>query len=208
MSDYCLSLKGHVLEYIEESHIYLVDGVIVPSITQMLKAKFPRKYAGISQGVLQEAARKGTAVHDAIEAWCKFGVESDLPEVRNFKFLQMKYGFRVLENEVPVILFNDDEPIAAGRLDMVMVLDDQVGGADIKRTSVLDKEYLAYQLNLYRMAYGQCYGVWWLFLKGIHLREDTRKLVNIPINEEATLHFIKEWCDGKYREDNPDSEGH
>ena len=50
----------------------------------------------------------------AIEAWCKFGVESDLPEVRNFKFLQMKYGFRVLDNEVPVILFNDDEPIAAG----------------------------------------------------------------------------------------------
>ena len=56
-------IKGHTLEYIDEIHQYLVDGVCVPSITQILKVKFGNKYVGISKEVLDNAAKKGTAVH-------------------------------------------------------------------------------------------------------------------------------------------------
>ena len=191
--DFVKEIKGYTLEFYEDEHLYLVDGVIVPSITTILKTKFGRKYEGVSKATLERASDNGTAVHDAIERYCRFGETSDLPEVRNFKFLQKQYGFEVLENETPVILFYDDKPISAGRLDMVIKLNEQIGGADIKRTSTLDKDYLAYQLNLYRIAYRQCYGVEWEFLRGIHLRENVRKFVNIPINESLTWQLVHEW---------------
>ena len=194
MRDYeSWSIGGHDLEYLDSEHIYLVDGVCVPSITQILKIKFGKKYDGISARTLQNASDLGTKVHEAIERYCKTGEETDIKELRNFKFLQKQYNFTVLENEIPVILFNDDEPVGAGRLDMVIQIDDNIGLADIKRTSALDKNYLAYQLNLYRIAYRQTYGIEIDFLRGIHLREDVRKFVEIPINEELTWQLIDEF---------------
>lgn len=190
------NICSHDLEYFDDEHQYLVDGIVVPSITQMLKFKFSNKYDRVGQGTLKRASEKGTEVHRAIEEWCKNGTESELKELRNFKFLKKKYEFEVLENEVPVILFDLDSghPISAGRLDLVLEdKDGKIGGADIKRTSVLDKEYLAYQLNLYRIAYRQSYKVEWEFLKGVHLRDDVRKYVDIPINEKMTRELIKEY---------------
>ena len=189
------NIKGHTLEYIDETHTYLVDGIIVPSITQILKIKFGNKYAGVDKDTLQRAAENGTRVHEAIEKLCKTGEAEDLKEVKNFMFLQKQYKFEVLENEVPIILFKDDIPIAGGRLDLTLKIDDVVGGGDIKRTSALDKEYLAYQLNLYRIGYRQCYGIEWEFLKGIHLRENTRKFVDLPINENMAWKLIHEYLE-------------
>lgn len=191
--DFSAEIRGNTLEYLDDDHIYLVNGVIVPSITQMLKIRFGNKYSHVDGRTLQRASETGTAVHEAIEDYCRNGTEADLPEVRNFIFLKERYGFEVLENEVPVILFEDDQPVSAGRLDMVLRMDDMIGGADIKRTSALDKEYLAYQLNLYRIAYAQCYGVAWEFLRGLHLREGVRKYVQIPINESMAWQLVHEW---------------
>lgn len=192
----------HFLEYIDSIHQYIVDGVCVDSITQILKIKFGNKYRGVNKNILNRAASKGTEVHEAIEKYCKYGYESDLPELRNFKFLQRAYKFDVIENEVPVILSFDGKPVSAGRLDLVIekigedgVLHGERGIADIKRTSTLDKEYLAYQLNLYRIAYQQCYGMKIDFLKGIHLREEKRKYVDIPINEDMAMELVKEYIE-------------
>ena len=186
-------IKGHSLEYFDSEHQYLVDGVCVDSITQILKIKFGNKYDGVNRVVLNRAAEKGTEVHEAIEDYCKNGTERDLVELRNFKFLQKQYGFNVLDNEVSVILFKDDEPIAAGRLDLVLEMDGKIGGGDIKRTSALDKNYLAYQLNRYRIAYLQCYGLAWESLKGVHLRENVRKFIDIPINEQLAWGLVEEY---------------
>ena len=194
MKDYEIwNIGGHDLEYMDDIHQYIVDGEMVSSITQMLKFRFKNKYASVDDSTLQRASIKGTETHKAIEEYCKTGAESDLKEVRNFKFLQNQYNFTVLENEVPVILSLDGHPISAGRLDMVIDMDGQTGLADIKRTSTLDKEYLALQLNLYRIAYCQTYGIVAEFLRGIHLREDVRKFVTIPVNERMAWNFVDEW---------------
>ena len=185
-------INGHELEYFEDGHIYLVDGVVVPSITQLLKVRFSNKYNHVDKATLERASEAGTKVHEVIEAWCRNGEDSDLKELRNFKTLQRLYKFQVLENEIPVILFMDNEPVSAGRLDMLITLNGEIGLADIKRTSALDKEYLFYQLNLYRIAYQQCYGTDIKLLRGIHLREDRRKFVPIPINEGMAMELVKE----------------
>lgn len=191
-------IKGHTLEYIDELHQYLVDGVCVPSITQILKAKFGNKYNGISKEVLDNAAKKGTAVHESIENFEKLGIDINIPELRNYKFLKNHYNFECLDNEVPIILFRDGKPIASGRLDLVLKLENgDTALGDIKRTAVLDKEYLAYQLNLYRIGYQQCYGIEIKALKGFHLRENVRKYVDLPINEQMALELVKKYMEGE-----------
>lgn len=192
-------IKGHTLEYIDETHQYICDGILIPSITQIMKVKFGNKYNGVSKEVLNNAAKKGTEVHEAIELLCKTGEVTDLKEVKNFMFLQKQYKFEVLENEVPIILFKDGKPIAGGRLDLTLQMKGLVGGGDIKRTSTLDKEYLAYQLNLYRIGYRQCYDVEWKFLKGLHLREDTRRFIDLPINENMAWSLIDEYLEMEKR---------
>lgn len=189
-------INGHILEYIDETHTYLVDGVIVPSITQILKIKFGNKYAGIDKDVLRRAAEKGTEVHEAIEYFEKYNIDNiGCQELKDYKFLKKQYKFNCLDNEVPIILFKNDKPIAAGRLDLVLEMNDIKGLGDIKRTSTLDKEYLAYQLNLYRIGYRQCYGIEAEFLKGVHLRAGIRKFVDIPINENMAWKLVYEYLE-------------
>lgn len=193
MNNYeCWEIGKHTLEYFDDTHAYLVDGLLVPSITQLIKTKFGSKYNFVRKDVLEKASQRGTEVHKAIEDYCTKGIETDLKELYNFKFLQKMYNFEVIENEIPVILFMDNTPVAAGRLDLVLKINEEIGGGDIKSTSTLDKEYLAYQLNLYRLAYKQCYGIEWKFLKGVHLKDDKRKFVDIPIKEQEIINFVKE----------------
>ena len=191
--DLVKEINGHTLEYYDDDHIYLVDGKIVPSVTQVLSYKFGNKYNGVPTEVLKERASEGTRVHEAIERLCKTGEMTDLPEVKNFLFLKKAFKFEVVDNEVPVILFHAQEPICAGRLDLVIKTDEGLGLADIKRTSVLDRDYLFYQLNIYKIAYEQCYWQDISFLKGIHLKENQRRYAHIPMNSPMAWEFIADY---------------
>lgn len=187
-------IAGGLLEYIDETHTYIYDGVILPSITQMLKFKFGNKYNSVDEKVLKRAAEKGTAVHQAIEDYEKRNIDDEAcVELRNYKFLKKQFDFKCLDNEVPIVLFYNDKPIAAGRVDLIIEDKGKVGIADIKRTSVFDKEYVAYQTNLYRLGYQQSYGIEISFLRGIHLRDKVRKYIELPIKEEMMLEFIEKY---------------
>ena len=197
MSDFSTQIAGHDVEFFEDGHVYLVDGIIVPSITQILQARFKRKYDSVPRDVLEAASRRGVEIHKAIEIYAETGIippRNIAPdELYNFLFLMRSHKFEIVASEKPVLLFVDDEPFAAGRLDLVIKEGDRIGGADIKSTATLDKEYLAYQLNLYRIAYKQSYGVEWQFLRGIHLRGAQRKYAEIPINEYLVNDIIEQY---------------
>ena len=191
-------INGYTLEYDDESHIYIVDGVIVPSVTQILAVKFGNKYAGVNRSTLKRAASRGTAIHEAIENFCRYGKDSELKELRNFRFLAAYYEFFVVNNEIPIIIAKDNTPVAAGRLDLTIGINGDEAIADIKTTATLDKEYLAYQLNLYRIGYMQSYDANITQLYGIHLKDDKRKLVNIPVNEGIAWDIIEKYERGLY----------
>ena len=189
-------IAGGLLEYIDESHTYIFNGVILPSITQILKVKFGNKYLGVSNSTFERAANLGTEVHKAIEDYETKGIENiELKELRNYVFLKVRNNFKCLKNEVPIVLFLDDKPVAAGRVDFILEQNGQVGIADIKRTSTFDKEYVAYQTNLYRIGYQQTYGEDITFLRGLHLRDNTRKYIELPINEEMSLDLVKKYLE-------------
>jgi hypothetical protein len=188
-------IAGRTLEFIEETHTYIYDGVILPSITQILKTKFGKKYNGISKEILNKASQRGTEVHKAIEDYETKGSETEHKELRNYKFLKKQFKFECLQNEIPVVLFKDDKPIAAGRIDLVLKEGNNVGIGDIKRTSTFDKEYVAYQTNLYRLGYQQSYGTKISFLRGVHLRNDVRKYIELPINENMAMELINKYLE-------------
>lgn len=186
-----MEIKGRQLDFDEETHTYHIDGEQVESVTQLLKRVFPDKYSDIPASVLKQASERGTQVHKAIEAYCK-GFDDGSDEVKDFKFLQKHYGFIPIENELPIILDFGNKTFA-GTTDMIFKMDDVLCLADIKTTSELDKNYLGYQLNLYKIGVEQSYGYEIKDLYGIHLKNGKRKLVKIPIvSEEQLYESIKE----------------
>ena len=203
-------IKGHTLEYIDETHQYLVDGICVDSITQIIKMAFGNMYKDIPANVLKRAADKGTEMHEAIELYELEGRESHIPELRNYKFLKKHYKWEVLKSEIPIILFKGDEPIAAGRLDQLIQMDGKKGINDLKRTSVFNKEYVALQTNLYKLGYEQSYDEKLDFVSGTHLRDNTRKFYKLPVNEEYTMEVIEKYLTKKkldeYIKDNMEGE--
>ena len=189
------SIKGGTLEYFDDTHTYLYDGLILPSVTQILGVKYRNDYASVPPAVLNNAAQRGTEVHKAIENYNNSEYDDGSEAVRNFKFLQKQYGFEVLDSELPIVIFKDDFPIACGRLDMTMLIDGQIGIADIKTVSALNKEKIAYQLNLYRIGLMQSYGVDAKFLKILHLRDGIRKFIDSPVNEKMTWELIEQYME-------------
>lgn len=194
------SIKGGTLEYFDDTHTYLYDGVMLPSVTQILGVKYKNDYASVPPAVLDNASKRGTAVHKAIENFNVSGYDDGSEAVRNFKFLQKQYGFDVLDSELPIVIFKDDMPIACGRLDMTMLMDGETGIADIKTVSSLNKEKIAYQLNLYRIGLMQSYGVDAKFLKIIHLRDGIRKVIDSPVNEGMAWELIERFLEEKENE--------
>ena len=180
-----MEIKGRQLDFEEETHTYYVDGERVDSVTQILSKLFPNKYSDIDPAVLKKAAERGTQVHRAIEAYCK-GFDDGSDEVKDFNFLRKHYGFVPIESELPIILDFGGKTYA-GRIDLILKMDGLVL-ADIKTTASLDKNYLGYQLNLYKLGVEQSYDYKIDSLYGIHLRDGKRKLVKIPVVSEEQLY--------------------
>ena len=190
------TIGNYVIEYWEDSHTYLVNGIILPSITTILKKKFGNKYQGVDERILEVASQKGTEMHQAIQDYEEDGI-NDLNnrELQNYIFLKKHYKWQVIASEIPVILFLDYVPVAVGRLDQIIEINGERGVNDFKKTATFDKEYVAYQTNLYKIAYEQSYHMPLSFVSGTHLREEKRKFYKLPVNEEMAMKLVKEYLE-------------
>lgn len=188
------NIAGGILEYIDETHTYIFNGEILPSITQILRVKFGNKYNGISEEVLKRASELGTNMHQMIQDYEEHNIDyvGDT-ELRNYKFLKKYHKWEVERCEVPIVLIIDDKPIGAGRLDLLVKKDGKLGILDLKRTSSFDRDYVAYQTNLYRLGFKSTYNKEIEFVGGIHLREDKRKYYELPIKEDLAMEIINEY---------------
>lgn len=164
------NIRGHTLEYDDESHTYLCDGLIVPSVTEIIRRHLGPKYDGVPADVLAEAARKGTLLHEVIESAEKsasaetYELSSDEAEMSDefasYLRLKKEYGITCEGNEMPLLIYHKGRIVAAGRMDMLAFNGDgELGIIDFKRTYELDDEYLAFQLTLYGMGVKYSYNI-------------------------------------------------
>lgn len=55
------------LRFEDKRHIYTLGGQILPSVTTVMKPLDEALYRGIDESVMQMAAERGTAIHNAAE---------------------------------------------------------------------------------------------------------------------------------------------
>lgn len=178
-----------MIEFLKEEHLYLVDGVITPSVTQILNFLFPNKYKDVPPEILAKKAEYGTILHKVIEIaeqeqtfdirvlkqkidGINYIIESSF---KQYLKLKEKYELEVLEQEQIVAYKN----LYCGTFDMIAKVDGKKSLIDIKTTAELDIEYLSWQLSFYELAKGETFEklyVIWLPKKGLgELKEVPRK---------------------------------
>lgn len=64
-----------MLTFDEEQHEYRVKGHKVPSVTRIVKALNPDKFAGIPQHIMDNASDRGNIIHDWIDVYLRTGKE-------------------------------------------------------------------------------------------------------------------------------------
>ncbi len=185
-------IKGKRVDYIDETHTYYVDGVKVPSVTQIVAAILPSPYSDVEPTVLQQAASRGVALHKEIELYEKHQLLGSSIEFNNYLFLKKYHRIKSLDNEKLVIIEHEGKIVCAGRLDMIIQseLVKGIGIGDVKRTYDIHFNHLKLQLNLYRLGYMQSYGHTIDYLKCFHLRKFIYELIDIPIDEEYATHSL------------------
>lgn len=137
------------IEYLDDIHTYLVDGVIVPSVSKLVAFAVGSTYANISPEVLQRAADYGTSVHNAIEEYESSGnINEELREqVERYKVLKEENDLKVASMEQMVSY----QKSYCGRYD---ILDAHGILWDMKCTSKVHAENLEWQLGLYYLGLG------------------------------------------------------
>ena len=187
-----------MIEFLEEPHLYLKDGVLVKSVTQILGLILPNKYKNVNPTILNKKAKFGTEGHSIIEH-----LDVSNPDIvkktiltiqnkdlqiciREYTRLVKTFKIDPLEHEKIVSY----EYKFCGTLDLIANVDGIESLCDIKFTAELDKEYLSWQLGMYAMALGkefEKYYCIWLPKKSLG------QLVEIkPKTKEEILQKLKE----------------
>ena len=154
-----MSIPKSKVEFIEDVHAYVNEkGILIPSVSELIRFKYPEMYAGVPEKVLKKKASYGSKTHDYIERFVKgeFTIEELRKKridpnikiaVEQFEELRKKWAFQIKDMEEVV----DWKGKYAGKFDL-LTLDDYV--IDIKTTAELHTEWLQWQLSLYAMALG------------------------------------------------------
>lgn len=152
-----------MIEFLEEPHLYLKDGILVKSVTQILQLIFPDKYKGIDKKILNKKASFGTEGHSIIEHLDVSDLEDAKKEVLNIQNKDLQICIREYLRLVKTFNIEplEHEKIVSygykycGTLDLVANINEIECLCDIKFTAELDKEYLSWQLGMYALALGK-----------------------------------------------------
>lgn len=148
------------LEFVEDTHTYTYNGVVLPSVTQIISEILPDKYANVNKRVLNNKAMFGTEGHKIIECLDVRDMESAKQQVKEIKnkdleiclreYLRLvkKYDIRPLIHEMKI----NYSYLYAGTLDMIANVYQEFSLIDVKFTSTLDYSYLSWQLGMYALA--------------------------------------------------------
>lgn len=185
-------LNGDLL-FDEEQHIYWYKGEKCISVTQILKEFFGHLYDRVPKKWKEQASKKGTFLHSCIEVYEKLGVESnELQEFRNYLLLKKLYKINVLDNEVPIV-FRYKNLLIAGLIDEIIQIGEEKGICDLKNVATLNKDYVAFQTNLYKIGYENLYGEILNFTSVIHLKNEKRQFLKLPVSEEIAYNLLDKY---------------
>lgn len=173
-----------MVEYFDDIHEYLVDGVLVPSVSTLVAYATGDIYKDVPRHILEASAEYGTKVHEAIETFETGGiVDSEFyPLIAEWTEIVEKNNINVFSMEE--IVYTKDY---AGRYDMLATVDNEESLIDIKTTTKLHERNLSIQMGLYTHAMGRtipCYCLW------IPKNGDMRFVPVTPISPEECEELV------------------
>ena len=133
------------IEFNEEKHIYTVDGKVVPSVTDICSPITADHYGDINSAVLEMAARRGTAVHEATELIDLGTMPEDDTEIDGYinAYLDFLLDYQPKWEYIEWIGFNDIHGYC-GTIDRAGKVGNEYWVLDIKTTASPSKEqYMA-----------------------------------------------------------------
>lgn len=177
------------VKFYEDGHVYTIGGVIVPSVSEVIKTVLDIDYSKIPPHILAEAARFGTSVHEGVEAFLdkEVWLPQDERETRCvFDYIHlMNENKWTVESKEEIVAF---ETIYAGRYDQIIQMKKGRFLMDVKTVYKLNMDSLSWQLSLYELALGeQLQGLKcvWLPKKG------GGKVVDVPrIDREILMEVV------------------
>ena len=138
------------VEYFNDTHQYLVDGIIVPSVSQLTAYALKEDLSAIPEDVLKKAADFGTHVHELIE---DYENNKSTYQIVNKKDAEILDGWIALTKENKIEVLNMENIVNtndyAGRYDVLAMIDGEETLIDIKTNSVYPKDHLEVQMGLY-----------------------------------------------------------
>ena len=141
-----MKLNDSGVLFIEEPRGYWFGDIQLEGLTGMIgRQLFPNKYSAVPEHILENAAKRGHKIHEDIQMYDMIGeVGSDA--VKWYAELKKKEKFEVIDSEYLVT----DKTHFASAIDKVLVKNGKVCLADIKTTYELDKDYISWQLSIYK----------------------------------------------------------
>lgn len=201
-TEFCPLPDGSIVEFYPSEHKYIYKGVVLPSITTLLKKVYGDCYGSVNPILLQRSAEYGTRVHGEISSLIEMREEgidiTDLVEVSTqqetknyFNFIEPIYKVAPISTEKVVILKNKQGiPVAAGRFDLLAKVGETTCICDFKTTSSIHRQLVTAQLNLYLTAAiqtGYLEPNKEYKLAAIHLSGEKARLVPIPVLGEGLI---------------------
>lgn len=160
------------LTFDEATHLYRLNGTELPSVTTVMKPLSSEVYGGVDEWVMERAAGRGTAVHNAIENWALYGIEDIAPEYRGYfdGFLAWVHDMKpnVIGNECRLY---HKALRYAGTADLPCVIGNESVMVDVKTTSQLQEMLARVQLEAYVKGF-ESHGVCFDKKAILHLRRD------------------------------------
>lgn len=166
------------LVFNEDKHQYSVNGLVLPSVTNIMKPLTTELYRSIDEAVLEKAAKRGSSVHYATELFDLYGAEEIELENRGYleAYKKFKKDYQVEVIEVEKQLFHPTLYFA-GTLDRIVKINGKRVLLDIKTTEKIHKELVSIQVSAYQEMASK---------NGIEVDE----LAVLKLNKNGTYEFV------------------
>ena len=128
------------LEFDERKHQYSVNGVVIPSVSEIIGPITYTQYS-VQQNAVDQAAHRGTKVHALTELYDRGDLEEE-STIASDEALYLMAWIKFLHDYQPKWEFIE-MPLAcrtfAGTIDRIGTIDGQLAIVDIKTTSSMDR---------------------------------------------------------------------
>lgn len=182
-----------------EDHKYYYGDKELSGITEMIKQFIsPNKLDGIDPEVLENARKRGSGIHEALDGLIKnkCSEEMNVEYLNEAFYINNKFAEQKLTPVASEYIVSDFENFASP-IDVIALNDfGEICILDLKCTNKLDLDFVRWQTNIYRLFFEKMTGKEVAELFVIHYNLGLARIVPLQkIEDEHVEYMLRCWCE-------------